>query len=100
SSANAQQGSACLVVDNAWCPETKVVSVLVTGYGQHYWSSPNMTTGTLFDGENGPLVRGANFTISIYEGSTGSQGGALIETSTSGGPNNHVLWTYVTPQNT
>lgn len=100
SSADAQADFACLVVNNAWYPETKAVSVQVAGYGQHYWDIPNMTTVTLVNGDNGPLLRGANFTISIYEGSGGSQGGGLIETSTSGGPNNHVLWTYVEPQNT
>jgi len=99
-SASAQTASACLVVSNSWYPETKQVSVLVNGYGEHFWAIANMTAVTLTYRENGALLRGASFTISIYDGGQGSRGGALIETTTSGGPNHHVLWTFVPPQST
>lgn len=83
------------MVNDAWYPEQKTISVTVDGFSD-WWTLAYNQTKTLQLRNSEQLVRAATPTIHIYEGYNGSSG-ASVETTSAGGPNVHVLWTYVPP---
>ena len=106
SGARAQSASpqSCLVVNNASSTPNKIISVLVDGYGEHFWAIAPNTTVTLTNGDGGPNLHGASFRLRIYNGVQGSRG-QLLDTVTAGftgqsygtSETSRTLLTYVTP---
>lgn len=96
----------CLVVNNARYPATpdKVISVEVDGYSGYWVLEPNETktiTGANADAsesaQSQQILRGASFTLRVYEGRSGSRGALIAETTISGDGNVFSPRTISTP---